>query len=203
MPLVADTPRRDSPRAWWIAFTVCAVAAALPLLTTYRLPMADLPQHAVQLTVWKYYNDLCYRFADTYVINWATPYLAGVFVMHMVAAVLSVSVALKLIVYLTILALPLAFKRFADFRGLDPFLALVAFPLSFGYSFYWGFINFNFATPIVLLLLLYVCRAAERGEGETPQIALLAVIVALAHGLAYVFALVISGPVLLIRAIHA
>jgi hypothetical protein len=199
---VADMPRRDPPRAWWIAFAVCAVAAALPLLTTYRLPMADLPQHAVQLTVWKYYSDICYGFADTYFINWATPYLGGVFVMHVVVAILSVSAGLKLIVYLTILALPLAFKRIADFRGLDPFLALLAFPLSFGYSFYWGFINFNFATPIVLLLLLYVCRAAERGEGESPQIAFLAIVVALCHGLAYAFALVICGPLLFLRVIR-
>jgi len=186
-------------RGWWLSFAICAVAALLQLVATYRLPMADVPQHAAQLTVWKYFDDTCYQFARSYFVNWATPYVIGVAFMHLVSSFMTVQTALKTVIYLTILALPVVMRRLTLFAGIDPFLALLGFPLSFGFTFYWGFINFNFAIPIMLLLLLYACRAAD-GTGGSLPIAITAIVVAAAHGLAYAFAVAITAPMLLVAA---
>ena len=181
--------------AWRTAFAVCAAAAAIPLLVTYRLPMADLPQHAVQLTVWKFFSDACYRFGDTYELNWATPYLLGTVAMRAIAAFLSVHATVKLVVYVTILLLPLILKRIAEFSGVDPWLALLGFPLAFGFSFYWGFLNFSLVVPLALLVILTASRAAAEG-GRSAKLGILSMVLAAAHALAYVFAILIALPLL-------
>ena len=184
--------------AWRIAFAVCAAAAAIPLLVTCRLPMADLPQHAVQLTVWKFLSHPCYRFVDTYELNWATPYLLGTVVMRVIAAFLSVHATLKVVVYISILLLPLVLKRIAAFSGADPWLALLGFPLAFGFSFYWGFINFSLVVPLALLLILTASRAAGEG-GKTAKLMFLSALLAAAHALAYMFTIVMTLPLLVWR----
>src|SRR5687768_980769 len=107
----------STERRWNVVFALCALAAAIPLVITYRLPMADLPQHSMQITVWKYFDDACYRFRDLYEINWFTPYLLGTAAMRIVAAVFSVPAALKIVTWLSIIALPLVMRRLADFAG--------------------------------------------------------------------------------------
>lgn len=187
-------------RRWWFAsFVLCSAAAAVPLLITYRLPMADLPQHAVQLTVWKYLYDSCYLLRDSYEINWLTPYLLGTFVMHVVAMVMPVHAALKLVVYLTLIAIPLVLRRIAEFSGIDPWIALIGFPLGFGFTFYWGFVNFNIVVPVVLLLLVYGCRMSKQSAGAITVTALFAVFIAISHALVYAFSLVVVAPTMLAR----
>ncbi len=186
--------------SWRVAFVICAAAAAVPLLVTYRLPMADLPQHAVQLTVWKYFDHDCYRFRDLYEINWFTPYLLGTTLMRVVAGVVSVHAALKFVVFATILLFVLVLRRFTDFAGVDPWIALLGFPLSFGFSFYWGFVNFNVAVPIGLILILTIVRTSEGEKVGVIRVALLALLVAAAHALLYGLTLIIAGPLLLVRA---
>jgi hypothetical protein len=190
----------DTSRRWWpAAYLLCSAAAALPLLVTYRLPMADLPQHAVQLTVWKFLDHPCYRFADFYEINWLTPYLLGTFVMHAVAMAMPVQAALKLVIYLTILAIPLALRRIADLSALDPWFALLGFPLGFGFTFYWGFVNFNIVIPLVILLLLHCCRASSLSPRSVIITAVSALFIAISHALAYGFAVILTVPMLVLR----
>ncbi len=187
-------------RGWWAgAFVLCSLASAVPLLITYRLPMADLPQHAVQLTVWKHFYDTCYLFHDFYEINWLTPYLLGTFVMHVVAMAMPVHAALKLVVYLTLIAIPLVLERIAEFAGLDPWIALIGFPLGFGFTFYWGFVNFNVVIPAVLLLLLYLCRISRQNAGAVAVTALFAVFFGISHALVYAVSVVVAVPMMLVR----
>lgn len=186
-------------RRWRMAFAFCALAAAIPLLVTYRLPMADLPQHSMQVTVWKYFDDPCYRFRDSYEINWFTPYLLGTSVMRVVASVFSVAASLKIVTWLSIVALPLVMRRLTDFVGVDRWLSLLGFPISFGFSFYWGFINFTLTAPLAILLLLVVCCGVEDGRRAAEKILILSFVIATAHALVYLFAVLISAPPLLLR----
>ncbi len=192
---VHDESEGGPGRTWWIAYAVCAAAAAIPLLITYRLPMADLPQHAVQLTVWKFLDRPCYGFRALYDVNWRTPYLLGMLVLHAVAAFVRVQTALKIVVYATIVAVPLVLERITRLFRLDPWIALLAFPLGFGFTFYWGIVNFNIVMPLVALLL-WDC---SRDEISTVKSLLVAALIAVAHGMAYGLALIVTVPMLLVR----
>ncbi|MEO8382468.1 MAG: hypothetical protein ABI779_22605 [Acidobacteriota bacterium] len=140
-------------RAYWIAFAACAIAATIPLLVTGVLPMADLPEHMAQVAIWKHFDDACQRFSDVYEIRLATPYLAGSAITAAFATVLTVSAATKATVWLCIMLLPLALRPLLRHTGADPWLSLLGFPLAFGYSFYWGFLNFLLAMAIGVFYL--------------------------------------------------
>src|SRR5688500_15515438 len=91
---------------YWTAFVACAIAATVPLLMTGTLPMADLPEHMAQIAIWKHFRDDCHRFADTFRISLATPYLLGSVVTAALALLMTVSSAVKVTVWLSIVLLP-------------------------------------------------------------------------------------------------
>ncbi|HSP14804.1 MAG TPA: hypothetical protein VLV78_08640 [Thermoanaerobaculia bacterium] len=161
--------------------------------------MADLAQHAVQLTVWKYLDHPCYRFAEFYQINWLTPYLLGTFAMRVVAMAMPVHTALKLVVYAALIAVPLVLRRIAEFSGIDPWIALIGFLIGFGFTFYWGFANFNIVIPLVLFLLPYCCRIVRQTAATVGATALLALFIAVSHALACAFAVIVAVPTMLFR----
>lgn len=170
-------------RPYWIAFAICAFASAIPLLVTPILPMADLPEHMAQVTIWKHMDDPCHRFREVYELNPATPYLLGYGITRLLAFVVTVSTAIKVTVWLAILLLPLAMRVLFARTGADPWWSLLGFLLAFGYSFYWGFLNFIVALPIgiVLLAILY-----DRRNGPVAS-SLVALLLLLSHALMFVF----------------
>jgi len=143
--------RNDASEAgYWIAFAVCAAAATLPFLVTGSLPMADLPEHLAQVAIWKHYRTPCHDFASLYELHYATPYLLGYVVVRILATVVSVTTAAKVAVWLAIVLLPLSLRRLLLRAGASAWPSLLGFALAFGYSFYWGFLNFLLALPIAL-----------------------------------------------------
>src|SRR5687767_8854307 len=98
-------------RGYWIAFALCTAAAAVPFLAVRYLPMADLPEHAAQVALLTAFQDPCYRFDQLFEINWFTPYLLAYLVARAFAVVLSVHAAIKLTVFVSVIALPLAMRE--------------------------------------------------------------------------------------------
>lgn len=170
-------------RRYWIAFAICALAATSPLIVTPLLPMADLPEHMAQVAIWKHLDDSCHEFRKVYELNPVTPYLLGYGVSRALATTVTVTTAVKVTVWLAIVLLPLAMRVLFARTGADPWWSLLGFPLAFGYSFYWGFLNFILALPIgiVLLALLY-----DRRSGTVAR-SLLALLLLLSHALMFVF----------------
>lgn len=134
-------------------FLVCAALSALPFLASHRMPMVDLPEHAAQIALWKAYHDPCYGFDRIYDLQLATPYIGGYALARLFATILTVNDALKLCCYLGVVGLALAFRFLLRRTTLDPNLALLAFPLAFNFSFYWGFFNFVVALPLAVVYL--------------------------------------------------
>lgn len=91
---------------------------------------------------------LGYRFDQLFEVNWFTPYLLGYLIARAFAVVLSVHAAIKATVFVSVIVLPLAMRELLRRVGGDPRLSLLGFPLAFGYSFYWGFLNFSLAIAI-------------------------------------------------------
>lgn len=181
--------------AYSIAFTVCAVAATIPLLVTGILPMADLPEHMAQIAIWKHFGDDCHRFSEIYELRWATPYLLGSAITATLATFLTVTVATKVTVWLSIVLLPLALRALLRRTLADPWLSLLGFPLAYGYSFYWGFLNFLLAIVIGVFALAVLLDRRPRPVA----IALLSLLLIGAHAIVLLFCAVVAVLVAVVR----
>lgn len=182
-------------RSYWAAFALCAAAATVPLLVTGVLPMADLPEHMAQVAIWKHFADPCHRFSDIYRLNWATPYLLGYVLTRLFAGFVTVSAAVKLTVWLSIVTLPLSVRALLRRGGGDVWWSLLAFPLAYGYSFYWGFLNFSIALPIAIYAIALLYDAPRRHVA----IAALGMLLIVAHVLLFAFFGVVAVCVAIAR----
>lgn len=126
----------------------CSLAALLVLWVPKYLPLTDLPQHAAQISIWKHLEDPRYGFRDVFQVQYFTPYLVGNAMARLLAEAFSVRVAVKLVLTLAVLGLPLSLWRLLDAARGDRWWALLGFPLAFGYAFLWGFFSYVVALPI-------------------------------------------------------
>jgi hypothetical protein len=149
MPQAA--PRTD--RSFRIAFVACSAAALVPIWSVKYLPMVDLPQHAAQVAAWLHLGDPATSFGDVYELHLFVPYLLPYLLGVAVAKVAGVLPALKVLVSIAVLGLPLATTRLVLRRGGDPWWTLWCFPLAFGLPFYWGFVPFLVAVPLAILFV--------------------------------------------------
>jgi hypothetical protein len=173
---------------YWLPFSACAIAATAPLFMTGVLPMADLPEHMAQIAIWKHLGDACHQFRDTFRVSLATPYLLGTVVTAALSTLMSVSAAIKVTVWLSVMLLPLSTRALLLRGGGDPWLALLGFPLAYGYAFYWGFLNFSLAIPIGVFYLALLLDGRRRDVSLT----LLALLMLSAHGLVFVFCAIVT-----------
>jgi hypothetical protein len=147
-------PPDDGGRgAFWLCFAACAVLALAPLWIVKYLPMVDLPQHAAQISIWKNLADPRFGFADYFELEYRTPYLAGYLLARLCAEFTSVLVALKIEISVSVVALPSALLFFLRRARVSRWWCLVGFPLAYGYSFRWGFLNFMLGVPVALVYL--------------------------------------------------
>ncbi len=156
-----DSPHAPDTRWYWTAHVLCALAALVALWTVRYLPMVDLPQHAAQIYLWQHYHDPADGIARDHVLNWFTPYLGGYLLVRLAAFVLPLLLAIKLVVTLAALAFPLSLHRLLRETGGDRWWSLLGYPMAFGFSFYWGFLNYLVALPVGMLFLVAALRFAR------------------------------------------
>jgi hypothetical protein len=176
-------------RDWfWAAFLACSLAAMAPLWSVRYLPMTDLPQHAVMLSIWQHLNDPQYGFRDRFVLNPFTPYWGSYSVARALASFTSVHTALKLVVSLAVLAFPLSLVFLFQRQRIDRWWALVGFVLAFGHAFYFGFFNFLLAVPLGIVFIALALSYAEAPRLRGGLVMALAFLgLFLAHGMILLF----------------
>ena len=125
----------------------------MPVWIVKYLPMVDLPQHGAQISIWKNLTDPRFGFADYFQLEYRTPYLGGYSLARLCAEFTSVLVALKIEISVSIVALPSALLFFLRRARVSRWWCLVGFPLAYGYSFRWGFLNFMLGVPVALIYL--------------------------------------------------
>jgi hypothetical protein len=157
------------------------------------LPASDLPEHMAQVAIWKHYGDPCHRFAEAFELDLATPYLLGYVVMRTFAAIVTVSAAAKITVWLGIMLLPLSVRALLMRGGGDPWLSLLGFPLAYGYSFYWGFLTFTLATPLAILYVALLFAARPRAR------TVVALLLMLSHALLFAFCAAVTMAAAIVR----
>jgi hypothetical protein len=190
------TPAR---RGWfWAAFALSAVAAVVPLWCVKYVPMVDLPLHGLQISIWKNLNDPRYGFAEFYDLHYFTPYFGIYGLARIFASWLSVLVAMKLAITISVLALPLSLVAFFARTGAPRWWSLLGFPLAFGYSFDWGFVNFITGVPAAFVYFALVVDYAREPTGlRAAAVATFTLLLFWTHGLLVIFCPLLAGVIVL------
>ena len=198
----AATPPAPPRDLFWPAFLLCAAVSLVPIWSVTRLPLTDLPQHAAQVFFWQHYDDPQYGIAARAEFQWFSPYLLGYAAWRLLAVFLPIAVGAKVLASLAVLALPCSFLLWFKHTGQEErWWALLGFPLAYGFSFYFGFLNFILALPIGIAVLAWAssyARAPGLRMGLT--VALAGFVLFFAHGLVMCFALAISASLVLAHA---
>src|SRR5690348_907927 len=141
--------------------TASVLSLAIIWNPTY-LPMTDLPQHAEQLFIVLNQKNPSFAFRNLYSVNWLTPYGLGLAIAAATARVIGILPALKLVITMGVLGLPLSMLILARAAGSDSWWSLFGFPTAFGFSFYWGFIDYIFAVPLAILFFALMVQPQDR-----------------------------------------
>jgi len=137
-----------------LALIGLGLLATLPLWVTEHPPIQDWPQHLAAIRVLHSYDDPAFGFAQFFVLDVGrTQYLTVYFAAHVLAYVMGVTLALKLIASLAIFALPLSIGSFARALGRCPSAGLLALPLAYSAHLILGFVNFVLALPLMFFAL--------------------------------------------------
>ncbi len=139
-------------------FTIALLLSLAPLWLTHYLPSVDLPGHAAQAValgqLWR--DNPVYE--QLFVINWLTPYLSSTVLLAVLALIMPVNLAIKLIVSAIVVATPVLIGRVLKAFGGDPAWRWLAIPSVYSLALFWGFWPFLFSIPLGLILLLLTAR---------------------------------------------
>ena len=143
--------------------TVALASACVPFFAAEFIPSTDLPQHLAQIRLLEALWGLGDASVDTSQMS-ARIFGANTLVywpLFLLSRIVSLRIAGKLTLALIFALSAFGYDALARARGRDPLHALVAVPLLFSVSFYWGFLNFLSGLPLFLFYLVRLSRAQQ------------------------------------------
>jgi hypothetical protein len=183
----------NTPRLFAAALTLALIVS---LFAFRDVPMVDLPQHAAQIAAWVHWDDPAYH-TDELELNFRTPYLLAYPLAWLFSPAFGIVGALKLVVALGVVAHVAAYDLLVRRLGHDPWLVLLGVPTALGYAFFFGFVSFLAAIPLVVFAIAEaVAHAARPALRSGVVLALLLSLILLAHGIALALALLAVAPLL-------
>jgi hypothetical protein len=194
-------PKSTRGTSSFVIVFIALILLHVALINATRLfPFTDLPNHLAAATIHRHYGEPGNRFHEIFSLDlFPKPN-----VLHMLFCGLpifpSVEFANRIYLSLYAAALPAALLALIRrFRG-NRWFALLAFPLIYNYSASWGFMGFLLALPIVLFSFALMSDLIERGGAwRGSLLAVLLVLLFLAHALAALFALLLFVVMLSVR----
>lgn len=172
----------------------------LPIWAVRYFPTQDGPLHVENVLA--LLNHASPLLRGWYLANWgAQPNWLTQALLAPLLAVSSPVVAEKLVLTGYTLLLPLSFRAALPRGERGWWAALAAFPFVHAYPFHMGFWNFCYGLALALLAAGFWVRTRGRlGPGRFAILAVLSVLLYLAHSVAFAGALVAVGSVLAVRA---
>ncbi len=151
-----------SRRVWLAA---AGAVWVLPLWFVRYLPMVDYPQQLAAAAILRFYGDPSRALQATFEIVPFRP--QGLFEMLVaaVALVLPIEAAGKLVLSLSLLAVPVATALLCRRTGRPAAYGLLALALTYNHAFAWGFVDNLLAYPLVLFGLALADRLFDRPFG--------------------------------------
>jgi|GEM_PF-981301 len=134
-----------------LAFWLASLLALLPLWWPAFPPMADLPQHAAQVALFRDLWSGSSPWEGLLAIKWFTPYILGYVLTIGLAEVVGVVVACKLIVSVAMLLSLWVTRHLLKTNRSEQALAWLCLFGMYGFVYQWGMISFMLAIPAGLL----------------------------------------------------
>lgn len=150
----AATLSLDNPRLFFGAVLLSIV----PLWLGAYLPMVDLPGHAAVITALQQIAAGNSTFTESFETDWFTPYLLGYALFYLLASFLPISVTMKIVLSLSLIAVPILTGMLLRAAGADQRWQWLSIPGSYSFAFYWGFLSYVVAVPVALFLLVLTVR---------------------------------------------
>jgi hypothetical protein len=139
---------------------------ALPTLVAFYPPMSDLPYHEAAIGILRHFGDRSMFPPGLYEYNLGEPNQLFHMVGWAASYVMSTRWVVKLLVWATIVAVPVCAARLARHLGASPLAALLVAPVAVGWLFYWGLIANLIGLAALLAVLPGLDRLAERPTGR-------------------------------------
>lgn len=150
----------------WL-FALACVLCTLPLWVGHYPPMVDIPQHAAQIAALKGMLQGGWPYADLFRIQYFTPYWLGYGLVLALSFLVSTLTALKLVLTVSMAALPWSAARFCRKVGVSETWTWLLLLMPFGFAFHWGFLSFIVAMPLAFLFLSSALDLREKQDGRT------------------------------------
>lgn len=139
---------------WMLAWFAALVASVAPLWLADMLPILDLPQHLATVRILRDLHTPPWHIDAFYALDLGhTQYLGWYVLATLLAKVVTIETAAKLLLTAYLLAWPLAFGRFLRAHHRHPAFALAAVPFAWNTTLWMGFVNYLSALPVVFLWL--------------------------------------------------
>jgi len=159
------TPPRRTPQGPPLRLALAGALWVLPLWLVRYLPMVDYPQQLAAAAILRFYDDPARALRQTYEIVLLRP--QGLF--EMLAAgfgfLMPIEAAGKLVLSLSLIAVPLAAALLCRRTGRPAWYALLALGVTYNEAFAWGFVDNLLAYPLVLLGVAWADRFFDRPFG--------------------------------------
>jgi hypothetical protein len=183
------------------ALVLVAALTLVPVWIAPYPPGYDVPQHAAQVGVAVHRADPSWPHDEVFRFNPLTPHVIGFAATCALSWALPIPVAFKVVLSVSLLALPLATRRLLRGQRYDPWWLLLTLPIGLGYAFRWGFVHYLLATPIVLWFTAVALHHARRPEPRRAAgLAALALLLVFTHLIAVAAATLIGGALVLASA---
>lgn len=166
---------RRRPAAWRrhlfpIFFALCAAATVLPLWLVRHLPVEEWPrQLGLVRELARLHADAGGAdapFAAYFTAAWPASHLAVPHAAWILSRFMAPEAALKAILSLSVLLIPLCLLFLSRSLGRSRWLSLLAFPLSFSAPFFLGDLDFMAALPFAFLSLGFTVRILESASDD-------------------------------------
>jgi hypothetical protein len=175
---------------YWGSLLGLTVLLLRPLWLVRYPPLGDLPEHAAQIR-----SILSFDFyRRDYVVNWFTPYLLAYALTMAFAAFMSVTTAIKVVLSLALVGIPLATAALIRALRGNRFWVWTAFPICYSFSFYWGFFSYVVATPVVIAFFAFAVWYARQPLRPRPYAlaAAFSLFLFFSHALGWLFAVTLG-----------
>ena len=147
---MTESTTRAQTIATWLTI-VSVVVLCLPALVFTYLPMTDLPQHTAIASILKNYGDPAYGFEAYYDVDWwRVPYVLPYALAVALSYVMPLHVAMQIVVFLALIAYPLAVMMLLRAARKPLWFALLAIPLVYNRPFFWGFVNYTLGIGLAI-----------------------------------------------------
>lgn len=143
-------------------FILACLLCSLPVWLPHFPPMVDLPQHAAQISLLLNIGNAEFPFSEEFQLNLFTPYLIGYALIMSVIPLFGIVAASKLVIWLALASFSFSTRFLLRHTGGDPYWAWLTFPVLYGFTYQWGFLNFLIAAPVGILFLGYVWKKRDK-----------------------------------------